>query len=208
MWYFLGWQFPQWLWIIFGIFFSVILFFRVKKLIKMFKGVPIKKTTSSKSYGLPLSLACALFFGQSQYGIPLIDGVQGWILAAIFFVSHFLLDDGIITMDKSSKKSKEKTSPTDDSNSTDEHIEKISSMEGNKLKIEVTEIEGNKKSTVNLNLNNMTFIAKIIAKKMKHKFIDEGIDIEDLYNAAVKNPKIGTILDIETDESYVKISIE
>ena len=79
-WYILGWQFPTWLWVLSGIFFSLKLRKSVNRIISGIRRESVKKSSSSypdTSMGLPLSLALGLVFGVLSDGSSFISDGQG-----------------------------------------------------------------------------------------------------------------------------------
>jgi len=200
-WYLLDWHYPQWLWIVLGIFFGYALYRRINRLVNIIKGNGNRRFTQQASGGLSISFALALWFGTNAEGTALLVDGQGWLLFGIFLVSHLLLDDNTITMYSDKKK---KTSGT--SEGTENQLEAPS--EGVRLKIVVTKKDSGKKNTVKINLTNMKFINKFIINKFKDKLSVEGIDLEEIYQQAKENPEVGVILDIEQEDQHVVISIE
>jgi len=200
-WYLLDWHYPQWLWIVLGIFFGYVLYKRINRLVNIIKNNRSRKFTQQASGGLSISFALALWFGTNAEGTALLADGKGWFLFGIFLVSHLLLDDNIISVNSDKKK---KTSGT--SEETENQLDVTG--EGVQLKIVVTKKDSGKKNTVKLNLSNMKFINKFIINKFKDKLSTEGIDLEDIYQQAKENPKVGVILDVEQEDQHVVISIE
>ena len=203
-WYLLGWNYPQWLWIVCAIVFGYYAYARIKRLVNAIKqgGSNIRKN-QAVSRGLSTSFALALWFGTNTEGAPLLESGQGWILFGIFIVSHLLLDDNTISVNSDRKK---KSSGA--SEGTENQLEAATSEEGVRLKIVVTKKDTGKKNTVKLNLSNMKFINKFIINKFKDKLSTEGIDLEEIYQRAKENPEVGVILDVEQENQHVLISIE
>ena len=201
-WYLLDWHYPQWLWIVLGIIFAVILYKRLYRLVKMIKSGKKQKSSQPSSSGLSTSFALALWFGTNAEGSALLADGQGWALIGLFFASHLLLSDNVISASSDKKKKKATGSSKEIENKSE-----ITS-DGVQLKIEVTKKESGKKNTVKLNLNNMKFINKFIINKFKDKLSTEGIDLEEIYQQAKENPEVGVILDIEQEDQHVVISIE
>ena len=79
---------------------------------------------------------------------------------------------------------------------------------GKRLRIQVTEPGTNKKK---VNLRIPLSLAKIAAKfvpaKKKKELAEEGIDIDEVLSQ-VTSENIGKIVDIESDEGFIQISIE
>ena len=200
-WYLLDWHYPQWLWIVLGIFFGYALYRRINRLVNIIKGKGNRRFTQQASGGLSISFALALWFGTNAEGTALLVDGQGWLLFGIFLVSHLLLDDNTISVNSDKKK---KASGT--SEGTENQLEVAS--EGVRLKIVVTKKDSGKKNTVKLNLSNMKFINKFIINKFKDKLSSEEIDLEEIYQQAKENPEVGVILDIEQENQHVVISIE
>ena len=200
-WYLLDWHYPQWLWIVLGTFFGYALYSRINRLVNIIKNNRSRKFTQQASGGLSISFALALWFGTNAEGTALLADGKGWFLFGIFLVSHLLLDDNIISINSDKKK---KTSGT--SEETENQLDVTG--EGVQLKIVVTKKDSGKKNTVKLNLSNMKFINKFIINKFKDKLSAQGIDLEDIYQQAKENPKVGVILDVEQEDQHVVISIE
>ena len=202
-WYLLGWSYPEWLWIVCGAVFFYYAYIRVKRLVKAIKegGSNIKKT-QAVSRGLSTSFALALYFGSNAEGASLLQDGQGWPLFGVFLLSHLLLDDGTISVNSDKKKKKSEVSEKNDNQLEEE------SEEGIRLKIVITKKDSGKKNTFKFNLSNMQFITKFILKKFKNKLLIEGIDLEEIYQQAKENPKVGVILDVEQENQHVVISIE
>ncbi|MBC8311998.1 MAG: hypothetical protein H8E72_06800 [Candidatus Marinimicrobia bacterium] len=200
-WYLLDWHYPQWLWIVLGVIFVYILYKRFNRLIKMIKWGKKQKAFQPSSSGLSTSFALALWFGTNAEGTALLVDGQGWALIGLFFASHLLLSDNVISVN-SDKKNKKSTTSEGDENQIE------TKEEGVQLIIVVTKKDSGKKNTVKLNLSNMKFINKFIITKFKDKFSKEGIDLEEIYLQAKENPEVGVILDVEHEDQHVVISIE
>jgi len=200
-WYLLDWHYPQWLWIVLGIFFGYGLYRRINRLVNIIKENGNRRFTQQASGGLSISFALALWFGTNAEGTALLVDGQGWLLFGIFLVSHLLLDDNVFSVN-----SEKKEKPS----GTSEEIENQSEVtgEGVRLKIVVTKKDSGKKNTVKLNLSNMKIINKFIINKFKDKLSTEGIDLEEIYHQAKENPEVGVILDVEQEDQQVVISIE
>ena len=200
-WYLLDWHYPQWLWIILGIFFGYALYKRVNRLVNIIKNNGSRRFTQQASGGLSISFALALWFGTNSEGTALLVDGQGWLLFGIFLVSHLLLDDNVISVNSDKK---EKASGASEKTENQSEV----TGEGIRLKIVVTKKDNGKKNTVKLNLSNIKFINKFIINKFKDKLSAEGIDLEEIYQQAKENPEVGVILDIEQEDQHVVISIE
>ncbi|MDP7196829.1 MAG: hypothetical protein QF864_11645, partial [SAR202 cluster bacterium] len=80
-WYILGWQFPTWLWVLSGIFFTFKLRRSVNRIISGIRGESAESRKSSypdMSIGLPLTLALGLVYGALPNGSSIIADGQGW----------------------------------------------------------------------------------------------------------------------------------
>ena len=79
---------------------------------------------------------------------------------------------------------------------------------GKRLRIQVTEPGTNKKK-VNLRipLGLAKIATKFIPPKKKKELAEEGIDIDEVLSQ-VTSENIGKIVDIESDEGFIQISIE
>jgi hypothetical protein len=80
--------------------------------------------------------------------------------------------------------------------------------EGKRLRIQITEPGTNKKK-VNLRipLGLAKIAAKFIPPKKKKELADEGVDIDEVLSQ-VTSENIGKIVDIESDDGIIQISIE
>jgi translation initiation factor 1 (eIF-1/SUI1) len=167
----------------------------------MIKSGKKQKASQPSSSGLSTSFALALWFGTNAEGTALLVDGQHWALVGLFFASHLLLSDNVISVN-SDKKKKLSTTLEGDENQIE------AKEEGVQLRIVVTKKDSGKKNTVKLNLSNMKFINKFIINKFKDKFSTEGIDLEEIYLQAKENPEVGVILDVEHENQHVVISIE
>ena len=200
-WHLLDWHYPQWLWIVLGIIFAVILYKRLHRLVKIIKSGKKQKSSQPSSSGLSTSFVLALWFGTNAEGSALLADGQGWALIGLFIASHLLLSDNIISV--SSDKKKKATGSSKEIENKSENT-----SDGVQLKIVVTKKDSGKKNTIKLNLSNMKFINKFIINKFKDKLSTEGIDLEEIYQQAKENPEVGVILDVEQEDQHVVISIE
>ena len=108
-WYILGWQFPTWLWVLSGIFFSLKLRKSTNQIIAGIRGESVKSKSSSPdtSMGLPLSLALGLVFGSDFDGSSIIADGQGRTILLILIGSGILV--GGVSFNSSTKSKKKST---------------------------------------------------------------------------------------------------
>jgi hypothetical protein len=79
---------------------------------------------------------------------------------------------------------------------------------GRRLRIQVTEPGTNrKKVNMRIPLGLAKIAAKFIPPKKKKELAEEGVDIDEVLSQ-VTSENVGKIVDIESDEGFIQISIE
>ena len=207
-WYILAWQFPTWLWVLSGIFFSLKLSKTVKRVIAGIRGESIKSKRSSypdTSMGLPLSLALGLVFGTLSNGSPIIAEGQGWTILFILIGSGILA--GGVTFN-SSTKTKEKSPKTIKStDASDEPPANEEGIPGRKLKIKVIK-DGKKTVNISLGLNIARFMGKFVPGKAKAEMSEKGIDFDAIIEEVKGGADVGVIAEVQDGDDHILISVE
>ena len=178
-WYILSWQFPTWLWVLSGIFFTFKLRKSVNRIISGIRGESVKSRTSSypdMSMGLPLTLALGLVYGALPNGSSIIAEGQGWTILFIIIGSGILA--GGVTFDSSSK-----------------------------IKIKVIK-DGKKTTNITLSLKMIRFFGKFVPAKAKADMNDKGIDFDAIIEEVKDGANVGVIAEVQDGEDHVLISVE
>ena len=167
-WYILGWQFPTWLWVLSGIFFSLKLRRSVIRIISGIRGESVKRKSSypDTSMGLPLSLALGLVFGALPDGSSIIADGQGWTILLILIGSGILA--GGVSFNSSTKSKKKSTDIKVSTNLAEESALGEEGVPGRKLKIKVLK-DGKKTTNITLNLKMVQFFVSLYRPKQKLK---------------------------------------
>ena len=207
-WYLLGWQFPAWLWVLSGIFFTLKLRKSTKRIIEGIRGETVKSRSSSypdTSMGLPLSLALGLVFGNLPNGASIIVDGQGWTILFILIGTGILA--GGITFN-SSRKSKKKSS---ENKLQTDIVEEVSSgkegIPGRKLIIKILK-DGKKTTNITLSLKMVRFFGKFVPAKAKAEMSEKGIDFDAIIKEVKSGADVGVIAEVQDGEEHVLISVE
>ena len=195
-WYILGWQFPAWLWVLSGIFFTFKLRKSVNRIISGIRGESVKSRKSSypdTSMGLPLTLALGLVFGALPNGSSIIADGQGWTILFIIIGSGILA--GGVTFDASSKTKKKSPKNIKSVEASEEAPADTEGIPGRKIKIKVIK-DGKKTTNITLSLKMVRFLGKFVPGKAKAEMNEKGIDFDAI------------IEEVQDGEDHVLISVE
>ena len=207
-WYILGWQFPTWLWVLSGIFFSLKLRKSVNRIISGIRRESVKKSSSSypdTSMGLPLSLALGLVFGSLSDGSSIIADGQGWTILFILIGSGILA--GGVSFNLSKKSKKKSTDIKVSTNLAEESVSGEEGVPGRKLKIKVIK-DGKKTVNITLSLKMVRFFGKFVPEKAKAEMSDKGIDFDTIIEQIKDGADVGVIAEVQDGEDHVLISVE
>ena len=206
-WYILGWQFPTWLWVLSGIFFSLKLRKSVNRIISSIRSETIKGKSSypDTSMGLPLSLALGLVFGSLSDGSSIIADGQGWTILFILIGSGILA--GGVSFNSSAKSKKKSTDIKVSTNLAEESVSGVEGVPGRKLKIKVIK-DGKKTVNITLGLNMVRFFGKFVPSKAKAEMSDKGINFDAIIEQIKDGADVGVIAEVQDDEDHVLISVE
>ena len=207
-WYILGWQFPTWLWVLSGIFFSLKLRRSVNRIISGIRGESVKSIKSSypdMSMGLPLTLALGLVFGALPNGSSIIADGQGWTILFIIIGSGILA--GGVTFDASSKTKKKSPKNIKSVEASEEAPTDSEGIPGRKIKIKVIK-NGKKTTNITLNLKMVRFFGKFVPAKAKAEMNEKGIDFDAIIEEVKDGADVGVIAEVQDGEDHVLISVE
>ena len=206
-WYILGWQYPTWLWVLSGIFFSLKMRKSIKRIIAGIRGESVKRKSSypDTSMGLPLSLALGLVFGALPDGSSIIADGQGWTILFILIGSGILA--GGVSFNSSTKSKKKSTDIKVSANFAEESTPGEEGVPGRKLKIKVLK-DGKKTTNITLNLKMVRFFGKFVTAKAKAEMSDKGIDFDAIIEQIKDGADVGVIAEVQDGEDHVLISIE
>ncbi len=207
-WYILAWQFPTWLWVLSGIFFSFKLSKSVNRIIAGIRGESAKSKRSSypdTSMGLPLSLALGLVFGALPDGSSIIADGQGWTILFILIGSGILA--GGVTFNSSTKTKKKSTDIKVTANLAEESVSGEEGVPGRKLKIKVIK-DGKKTVNITLSLKMVRFLGKFVPGKAKAEMSEKGIDFDAIIEEVKGGADVGVIAEVQDGDDHVLISIE
>jgi len=207
-WYILGWQFPTWLWVLSGIFFSLKLRKSTKRIIAGIRGESVNSRSSSfpdTSMGLPLSLALGLVFGSLSDGSSIIADGQGWTILFILIGSGILA--GGVSFNSSTKSKKKSTDIKVSTNLAEESDPGEEGIPGRKLKIKVIK-DGKKTTNITLSLKMVRFFGKFVPAKAKAEMNEKGIDFDAIIEEVKDGADVGVIAEVQDGEDHVLISVE
>jgi len=206
-WYILGWQFPTWLWVLSGIFFSLKLRRSVIRIISGIRGESVKRKSSypDTSMGLPLSLALGLVFGALPDGSSIIADGQGWTILLILIGSGILA--GGVSFNSSTKSKKKSTDIKVSTNLAEDSAPGKEGVPGRKLKIKVVK-NGKKTVNITLGLNMVRFFGKFVPSKAKTEMSEKGIDFDAIIEQIKDGADVGVIAEVQDGEDHVLISVE
>ena len=207
-WYILGWQFPTWLWVLSGIFFSLKLRKSTKRIIAGIRGESVNSRSSSypdTSMGLPLSLALGLVFGALPDGSSIIADGQGWTILLILIGSGILA--GGVSFNSSPKSKKKSTDIKVSTSLAEESAPDEEGVPGRKLKIKVLK-DGKKTTNITLNLKMVRFFGKFVPAKAKAEMNEKGIDFDAIIEEVKGGADVGVIAEVQDGEDHVLISVE
>ena len=207
-WYILGWQFPTWLWVLSGIFFSLKLRRSVNRIISGIRGASVKSRKSSypdTSMGLPLTLALGLVYGALPNGSSIIADGQGWTILFIIIGSGILA--GGVIFDSSSKTKKKSPENVRSVEASEEAPTDTEGIPGRKIKIKVIK-NGKKTTNITLNLKMVRFFGKFVPAKAKAEMNEKGIDFDAIIEEVKDGADVGVIAEVQDGEDHVLISIE
>ena len=207
-WYILGWQFPTWLWVLSGIFFSLKLRKSVNRIISGIRRESVKKSPSSypdTSMGLPLSLALGLVFGSLPDGSSIITDGQGWTILFILICSGILA--GGVSFNSSTKSKKKSTDIKVSTNLAEESAPDEEGVPGRKLNIKVIK-DGEKTTNITLSLKMVRFFGKFVPAKAKAEMNEKGIDFDAIIEEVKDGADVGVIAEVQDGEDHVLISVE
>ena len=207
-WYILGWQFPTWLWVLSGIFFSLKLRKSVNRIISGIRRESVKKSPSSypdTSMGLPLSLALGLVFGSLSDGNSIIADGQGWTILLILIGSGILA--GGVSFNSSTKSKKKSTDIKVSTNLAEESAPDEEGIPGRKLKIKVLK-DGKKTTNITMSLKMVRFFGKFVPAKAKAEMNEKGIDFDAIIEEVKDGADVGVIAEVQDGEDHVLISVE
>jgi len=207
-WYILGWQFPTWLWVLSGIFFSLKLRKSVNRITSGIRGESVKSRKSSypdTSMGLPLTLALGLVYGALPDGSSIIADGQEWTILFIIIGSGILA--GGITFDSSSKTKKKSPENVRSVEASEEAPTDTEGIPGRKIKIKVIK-NGKKTTNITLNLKMVRFFGKFVPAKAKADMNDKGIDFDAIIEEVKDGADVGVIAEVQDGEDHVLISVE
>ena len=205
-WYILGWQFPTWLWVLSGIFFSLKLRKSVNRIISGIRRESVKKSSSSysdTSMGLPLSLALGLVFGSLSDGSSIISDGQGWTILFILIGSGILA--GGVSFNSSTKSKKKSLENVKSVEASEEVPTDTEGVPGRKIKV----IKDGKKTTnITLSLKMVRFFGKFVPAKAKAEMNEKGIDFDAIIEEVKDGADVGVIAEVQDGEDHVLISVE
>ena len=207
-WYILGWQFPTWLWVLSGIFFTFKLRRSVNRIISGIRGESLKKRKSSypdTSMGLPLTLALGLVYGALPNGSSIIADGQGWTILFIIIGSGMLV--GGVTFDFSSKTKKKSPENVKSAEASEEASTETEGIPGRKIKIKVIK-NGKKTTNITLSLKMVRFFGKFVPEKAKAEMNEKGIDFDAIIDEVKDGADVGVIAEVQDGEDHVLISVE
>jgi len=206
-WYLSGWQFPTWLWVLSGIFFSLKMRKSIKRIVAGIRGESVKRKSSypDTSMGLPLSIALGLVYGNLPNGASIIADGQGWTILFILIGSGILA--GGASFNSSTKTKKKSTDIKVSTNLAEESAPGEEGVPGRKLKIKVVK-NGKKTVNITLGLNMVRFFGKFVPSKAKTEMNDKGIDFDAIIEQIKDGADVGVIAEVQDGEDYVLISVE
>ena len=206
-WYILGWQFPTWLWVLSGIFFSLKMRKSIKRIIAGIRGESVKRKSSypDTSMGLPLSLALGLVFGALPDGSSIIADGQGWTILFILIGSGILA--GGVSFNSSTKSKKKSSDIKASTNLAEESAPDEEGVPGRKLNIKVIK-DGKKTTNITLSLKMVRFFGKFVPAKAKAEMNEKGIDFDAIIEEVKDGADIGVIAEVQDGEDHVLISVE
>ena len=206
-WFILGWQFPTWLWVLSGIFFSLKLRKTIKRIIAGIRGESVKRKSSypDTSLGLPLSLALGLVFGSLSDGSSIIAAGQGWTILLILIGSGILA--GGVSFNSSTKSKKKSTDIKVSTNLAEESAPGEEGVPGRKLNIKVLK-DGKKTTNITLSLKMVRFFGKFVPAKAKAEMNEKGIDFDAIIEEVKDGADVGVIAEVQDGEDHVLISVE
>ena len=206
-WYILGWQFPTWLWVLSGIFFSLKMRKSIKRIVAGIRGESVKRKSSypDTSLGLPLSLALGLVFGALPDGSSIIADGQGWTILLILIGSGILV--GGVSFNSSTKSKKKSTDIKVSTNLAEESAPDEEGVPGRKLKIKVLK-DGKKTTNITLSLKMVRFFGKFVPAKAKAEMNEKGIDFDAIIEEVKDGADVGIIAEVQDGEDHVLISVE
>ena len=206
-WYILGWQFPTWLWVLSGIFFTLKLRKSVNRIILGIRGESVKRKLSypDTSMGLPLSLALGLVFGSLSDGSSIITDGQGWTILLSLIGSGILA--GGVSFNSSTKSKKKSTDIKVSTNLAEDSAPGKEGVPGRKLKIKVVK-NGKKTVNITLGLNMVRFFGKFVPSKAKTEMSEKGIDFDAIIEQIKDGADVGVIAEVQDGEDHVLISVE
>jgi hypothetical protein len=207
-WYILGWQFPTWLWVLSGIFFTFKLRMSVNRAISGIRGESVKSRKSSypdTSMGLPLTLALGLVYGALPNGNSIIADGQGWTILFIIIGSGILA--GGVTFDSSSKTKKKSSENVKSVKASEEAPTDTEGIPGRKIKIKVIK-DGKKTPNITLSLKMVRFFGKFVPAKAKADMNEKGIDFDAIIDEVKDGANVGVIAEVQDGEDHVLISVE
>ena len=207
-WYILGWQFPTWLWVLSGIFFTFKLRNSVNRIISGIRGESVKSRKSSypdTSMGLPLTLALGLVYGALPNGSSIIADGQGWTIFFILIGSGILA--GGVSFNSSTKSKKKSTDIKVSTNLAEESAPGEEGIPGRKLNIKVIK-DGKKTTNITLSLKMVRFFGKFVPAKAKAEMNEKGIDFDAIIEEVKDGADVGVIVEVQDGEDHVLISVE
>ena len=206
-WYLLGWQFPTWLWVLSGIFFSLKMRKSIKRIVAGIRGESVKRKSSypDTSMGLPLSIALGLVYGYLPNGASIIADGQGWTILFILIGSGILA--GGVSFNSSTKSKKKSTDIKVSANFAEESTPGEEGVPGRKLKIKVLK-DGKKTTNITLSLKMVRFFGKFVPAKAKAEMNEKGIDFDAIIEEVKDGADVGVIAEVQDGEDHVLISVE
>ena len=207
-WYILGWQFPTWLWVLSGIFFSLKLRRFINHIISGMRGESVKSRKSSypdTSMGLPLTLALGLVYGALPNGSSIIADGQAWTILFIIIGSGILARG--VTFDFSSKTKKKSPENIKSVKASEEAPTDTEGIPGRKIKIKVIK-DGKKTTNITLSLKMVRFFGKFVPEKAKAEMNEKGIDFDAIIEEVKDGADVGVIVEVQDGEDHVLISVE
>ena len=207
-WYVLGWQFPTWLWVLSGIFFTFKLRRSINRIISGIRGESAEIRKSSypdTSMGLPLTLALGLVYGALPGGSSIIADGQGWTILFIIIGSGILA--GGVTFDASSKTKKKSPRNIKSVEASEEAPTDTEGIPGRKIKIKVIK-DGKKTTNITLSLKMVRFFGKFVPAKAKAEMNEKGIDFDAIIEEVKDGADVGVIAEVQDGEDHVLISVE
>ena len=207
-WYILGWQFPTWLWVLSGIFFSLKLRRSVNRIISGIRGESVNNRKSSypdTSMGLPLTLALGLVFGALPNGNSIIADGHEWTILFIIIGSGILA--GGVTFDASSKTKKKSPRNIKSVEASEEAPTDTEGIPGRKIKIKVIK-DGKKTINITLSLKMVRFFGKFVPAKAKAEMNEKGIDFNAIIEEVKDGADVGVIAEVQDGEDHVLVSVE